>query len=184
MVVDEERIQTSVRPVVEGLGFVVVRVSWGQQGRFRRLRIDVDMKRQGPVPVPYRGSSMTARDLEAVTREVSAVLDAYDAVSGSYLLEVSTPGLDRCLATEQDFRDFIGHPVRIVLARSMEGRRRIQGVIEAIEGEGSQARVRIREGEGVVDAAFHEIQAANLVVATPGFGVKPGGTGRRHKKSR
>jgi ribosome maturation factor RimP len=168
--VDEERIRSVITPVVEGLGMRVVRVAWGRQGRSRNLRIDVDRYSHGPVPVPYRGSRMTADDLGGVTREISAVLDAYGVVDGSYVLEVSTPGLDRALVSEQDFRDFTGHPVRIVLERMTDGQRRIQGTIGGIEGEGRDARLLVTDSGVTTEVKLENIQAANLRVVVDGFG--------------
>jgi len=168
--VDEERIRSAIAPVLEGLGMTVVRVAWGGQGRRRRLRIDLDKRHEGQVPVPYRGSSMTADDLDGATREVSAALDAHALVEGSYILEVSTPGLDRCLTTEQDFRDFTGHQVKIALSRLIGGRRRLQGTLDCVEGEGTEARIVVDLGGERIEVALGDIQSANLRVVLDGFG--------------
>jgi ribosome maturation factor RimP len=168
--VDEERIRSAIAPVLEGLGMTVVRVSWGGQGRKRRLRIDLDKRREGHVPAPYSGSSMTADDLDGATREVSAALDAHAVVEGSYVLEVSTPGLDRSLNTEQDFRDFTGHPVKIVLSTMTGGRRRLQGILDGVEGEGADVRIVVDLGGERVEVALENVQSANLRVVLDGFG--------------
>lgn len=134
------------------------------------------------MPVPYSGSSMTADDLGGATREISAVLDAHGVVSGDYTLEVSTPGLDRFLVTEQDFRDFAGHPVRLVLARMTDGRRRLQGVLVGVDGEGPGAEVVIDEKGSEVKVALGNIQAANLRVDIAGFGSPRKAREERRKK--
>ncbi|MBW2264298.1 MAG: hypothetical protein JRG91_20215, partial [Deltaproteobacteria bacterium] len=156
--------------VLDGLGMTVVRVAWGGQGRSRRLRIDLDRRREGQVLAPYHGSNMTADDLDGATKEVSAALDAHGVFQGSYVLEVSTPGLDRSLSTEQDFRDFTGHPVKIVFSRLTAGRRRLQGTLKSVEGEGPEARIVVGLGGESVEVALENIQSANLRVVIDGFG--------------
>lgn len=168
--VDEERIRSAIVPVLDGLGMTVVRVAWGGQGRSRRLRIDLDRRREGHVPAPYRGSSMTADDLDGATKEVSATLDAHGVVKGSYILEVSTPGLDRCLSTEKDFRDFTGHPVKIVLSEMIGGRRRLQGTLASVESEGPRTSIVVDLGGESIEVALDSIQSANLMVVIDEFG--------------
>ena len=160
----------------------VVRIAWGGQGRSRRLRIDLDRRREGPVPVPYSGSSMTADDLDGATREVSAALDAQAIVQGSYVLEVSTPGLDRALSSQQDFRDFTGHPVKVVLSRLTEGRRRLQGILESVEGQGPEASIVVDLGAERVEVPVENIQSANLKVELGGFGSDHRRRGSRRKR--
>ncbi len=150
------------------------------------MRIDLDRRREGHVPVPYRGSSMTADDLHGATKEVSAALDAHGVVQGSYTLEVSTPGLDRSLSTEQDFRDFVGHPVKIVLSEMTRGRRRLQGTLRSVESEGPQTSIVVDLGGESVEIAIASIQSANLRVVIDGFGSahQRGGGKRKGRNTR
>jgi ribosome maturation factor RimP len=184
--VDEERIRSVISPVVDGLGMTVVRIAWRTQGRARRLRIDLDRKRSGPVPVPYPGSTMTAGDLEEATREVSAALDSRADIPASYVLEISTPGLDRALITEGDFRDFTGHSVSVVLSSPVEGRRRLAGTIREVKGEGAGAIVVIEEGDRRMEVALESVQAANLRIGDIGLGAPrgPGHAGRSRGRKR
>ena len=64
-----------------------------------------------------------------VSREIATQLDAADAMSGSYRLEVSSPGLDRTLAREKDFVAACGSEVKVRTRRPLDGRRRFKGVL-------------------------------------------------------
>lgn len=74
-------------------------------------------------------------DCEKVSREISAQLDVEDPISGNYTLEVSSPGVDRPLFTLEQFERFLGESAKVTLRLPQEGRRRLQGVIERVEGD-------------------------------------------------
>ncbi len=170
---DLESITSIITPLVQGLGLVVVRVSLFHRDRFRRLRVDVDRRREGPVPVPYRGSTVTAGELDRATREISAVLDNYDPVGGSYVLEVSTPGLDRHIGSVDEFRDFRGHEVSVHFTRLVDGRRHVRGILSGVEGEGHEARMTVQDSAGSVTFGLDAVDRANLVPAIQGFPSSP-----------
>jgi len=86
--------------------------------------------------------TMSVEDCEIASTEISPHLDLADLIGSPYRLEVSSPGIDRPLARESDFRRAIGHAARIELNRPLDGRKRFRGVIEAVE---------IVEGALVVD---------------------------------
>ncbi len=167
---DVERIRSVIAPVIEGLGLSIVRIGWGRQGRSRTLRIDLDRRREGPVLVPYKGSGITSEELTGATREVSAVLDVHDMVKGSYMLEVSSPGLDRPLVGLVDFVDFTGHVVSVTLYEPHDGRRRLRGTNLGVKGEGPARCIVVKEGELEMEVPFVKIQSAHLVTPIPGLG--------------
>jgi len=105
-------------------------------------------------------------DCEAVSREVSALLDVNDPISGHYTLEVSSPGLDRPLFEAAHYARFVGANVKLSLALPQDGRRRIQGVIERVEGDD----VILREGDQETRVALGNVQKARLV---PEFASTP-----------
>ena len=72
-------------------------------------------------------NGVTLDDCEIVSKQVGALLDVEDPLPGSYLLEVSSPGLDRRLRTAAHFERFIGEEIKIQLSRAQEGRRRFRG---------------------------------------------------------
>jgi ribosome maturation factor RimP len=89
-------------------------------------------------------------DLQAVSEEVSAILDAEDPIAGSYTLEVSSPGLDRPLKTEADYRRFVGRLAKLSSYEKVDGRRHWTGRIAScedgvltltLESEGGDVRI-------------------------------------------
>lgn len=96
---------------------------------------------------PASGAAMTVADCAAVSRQVSAALDVADPVAGGYLLEVSSPGVDRPLVKQADFERFRGREAKIETRDLVDGRRRFRGRLEGFEdgmvtmrlaGEGEQ----------------------------------------------
>jgi ribosome maturation factor RimP len=127
------RIAAIAVPVLADLGFRLVRVKLsGQAGT------TVQVMAERP------DGSISVDDCEAVSQALSPVLDVEDPIEGGYRLEISSPGIDRPLVRVSDFDRARGHEVRIEMAVPIDGRKRFRGIIEAREGEGVDARVRLR----------------------------------------
>ena len=77
---------------------------------------------------------MDVEDCTRLSRAVSEVLDAADPIKGEYLLEVSTPGIDRPLTRLKDFDHYDGYEVRMELDRIAEGRKRFRGQLAGTDG--------------------------------------------------
>jgi ribosome maturation factor RimP len=128
------RIATIAGPVLEGLGYRLVRVRvTGADG------CTVQIMAERP------DGSMAIEDCEAASRALSPVLDVSDPVPTAYRLEMSSPGLDRPLVRRADFERAHGQTVKIEMAVPVEGRKRFRGTITgvtddavSIEGEGSE----------------------------------------------
>jgi len=95
----------------------------------------------------------------AVSREIETQLDAADVISGSYRLEVSSPGLDRTLTREKDFVAACGSEVKLRTRRPLDGRRRFKGVL--VEFADGVARIAVDGGEAQIP--FAEVEKANKV---------------------
>ncbi len=144
-----EALTQLLQPVVAGLGYELVGVEWCADTRGRRvLRVYIDVE-----------DGVTVDDCEIVSQQISALLDVEDPIPGSYLLEVSSPGLDRPLFTLDHYRRFVGHRVRLNLSQPRAGRRRFSGVIEGVAGD----RIRLRTVDGLVSLPFEDIDKARLV---------------------
>ncbi len=132
-----------VEPVLEGLGFRLVRIkiSGGEEGPI------VQVMAERP------DGTMAIEDCETVSRDLSAVLDTFDPIHGAYRLEVSSPGIDRPLVRASDFEDWSGFETRIELKEPVSGRKRWRGEIEGlVDGE---ARVVCEiEGLGLQTVGF------------------------------
>jgi len=123
MAVDLEKVQAITERVAGSLGLEVVEVELRGGGKARMLRIFID-KPQG----------VTHEDCASLSREVSTILDVEDAVgSGSYVLEVSSPGLDRKLFRAADFERFQGSRVKLTTRMPVNGNRHFEGRLEHFE---------------------------------------------------
>ena len=131
-----------VEPVIEGLGYRLVRVQIsGQEGQ------TIQIMAERP------DGTMAIEDCEAVSRDVAAVLDAVDPVKGAYRLEVSSPGIDRPLVRPSDFEDWSGFEARIELSEAVSGRKRWRGILEGIEDGEVRVECEI-EGMGQQTVGF------------------------------
>ena len=113
-----------LRPVVTDMGYVCWGIELLGQGRGSLLRIYIDSS-----------AGITLEDCERVSKQVSAILDVEDPIAGEYLLEVSSPGLDRLLFNRDQYAQFIGKTVKVRLSNTMDNRKRITGRIEEVTGE-------------------------------------------------
>jgi ribosome maturation factor RimP len=105
-------------------------------------------------------------DLQSVSEEVSAILDVEDPVPASYTLEVSSPGLDRPLKTEADYRRFLGRLARLSSYEPVEGRRQWTGRLTSF-GEGVVGLTLEKEGGRLCRIPFARIAHGRLEVEFP-----------------
>ena len=119
-----EQLQAMLAPVVESLGYECWGVEFISQGRHSLLRVYID-----------HANGILVDDCEAVSRQVSAVLDIEDPISSEYTLEVSSPGMDRPLFTLDQFAKHVGEQVKIKLRSPFDGRRNFQGLLRGVEDQ-------------------------------------------------
>ncbi len=134
-----------VEPVLDSLGFRLVRVEVsGRDGK------TVQIMAERP------DGSMTIEDCEAVSKEISPILDVSEVLSESYRLEVSSPGIDRPLVRPSDFEHWAGHEAKIELKEPVDGRRRFRGRLEGFEDGEIRILVDLGEagGEKVIGLAI------------------------------
>jgi len=156
-----------LEPAVEALGYELVDVELHFGGRSGVLRLYID--RAGASGLPRRpdpdhpeegpGDGIGLADCEAVSRKVSALLDAGDPAGRDYDLEVSSPGLDRKLVKPSHFDRFAGQKVQGRLKRAMNGRRRFTGTLVGRSG----TTVTIRVGESDLDVPMEDLDVIRLV---------------------
>ncbi len=117
-------IDALLRPVVTDMGYVCWGIELLRQGRGSLLRIYIDSS-----------AGITLDDCEKVSKRVAGILDVEDPIAGEYLLEVSSPGLDRLLFNPDQYEQFVGQIVKVRLSRSVDNRKRITGRIEEVTGD-------------------------------------------------
>lgn len=108
-----ENLTNLIEPVVAGLGYELLGIEYISQGRHSVLRLYIDSE-QG----------IGLGDCEQVSRQVSGVMDVEDPLKGQYVLEVSSPGLDRPLFKAEHYVRYIGETVRIRLRRPVDNQRK------------------------------------------------------------
>ena len=118
------RVAAIVEPVLEGIGFRLVRVKVSAQNG-----TTVQIMAERP------DGTMNVDGCEAVSRAVSPVLDLEDPISQAYNLEVSSPGIDRPLVRRSDFERWAGHEAKIELEPPLDGRKRFRGIIRSVDGD-------------------------------------------------
>jgi len=146
------RIERLIEPSLREMGYEIVRVHWGG-AKHPHLQIMAERIDRRP---------MSVRDCEAISRQISPLLDVEDPIQGRYSLEVSTPGTDRPLVRLRDFERFVGFETKIKTVRPINGRRRFRGRLDEVIGE--TVRIVTPEGEALVP--FAEIEKAKLVDPT------------------
>ena len=153
-------IESELEDRVEGLGYDLVELQWGGSGQRPLLKLRIDRPESRP------GGGITVDDCAAVSRALEAWLDGHDALPERYVLEVSSPGVDRPLVRARDFARFAGEKVAVKGHGVLAGRaRRLEGELLGLEGEGTeQESVRIRLPDGdEVRISRSEIRKVHLV---------------------
>ncbi|MGH9517798.1 MAG: ribosome maturation factor RimP [Terriglobales bacterium] len=155
MAVDLDHVRAIIERVAGSLGVEVVEVELRGGGKSRMLRIFID-----------KPSGVTHEDCAALSREVSTIFDVEDAMPGGhYVLEVSSPGLDRKLSRAADFERFQGSRVKLTTRDPVNGNRHFEGRLEHF-GAGrltldlAEARRKFRPKEGTAEKL--EIELANV----------------------
>jgi ribosome maturation factor RimP len=153
-------IATMLAPSVEALQLELLGVELAASGTNALLRLYIDAP----------GRMVVIEDCEAVSREVSAVLDINDPIASHYTLEVSSPGIDRPLFTVAQFVKHIGETVKLTLQIPLDGRRRLQGAITGVNGDTIVLKTETAE----VSVQHENIEKARLVPDWVALGLAPG----------
>jgi ribosome maturation factor RimP len=121
------------------------------------------------VYLDVEGREVTVEDCETASRELSAMLDVEDPIPGHYVLEVSSPGIDRPLFTAAQFARVTGQEVKVLLKAPIEGRRRLRGKVVQVEGE----RVTLEGEAGRTEFAHDAVESARVVPDWVALGYVP-----------
>ncbi len=162
-------IATMLAPSVEALQLELLGVELAASGTNALLRLYIDAP----------GRTVAIEDCEAVSREVSAVLDINDPIASHYTLEVSSPGIDRPLFSVAQFARHVGETVKLNLQIPLDGRRRMQGVIVGVDGDNillrpDMQRTDVQRTEPAeVSLQYANIEKARLVPDWAALGLAP-----------
>jgi len=147
---DTNRITQTIEPSLAAMGYRLVRVVI-TSGRRATLQVMAE---------PFDDRPMTVEDCAEISRSVSALLDVADPIAGAYMLEVSSPGIDRPLVRPEDYDRFSGFEARIELAHPLEGRKRFRGRLLGL----AEGCVRLATDAGEAQLPLDDVARAKLVL--------------------
>jgi len=146
----QDKLTQLFQPAVEGLGYELVGVEHLPMGKHTVLRIYIDSP-----------DGITVSDCSSVSHQVSGVLEVEEPIKGAFTLEVSSPGIDRPLFKVEQFKQFIGSKVKLKLYHTVEGKRKITGVIESIEGD--DINIKDADSDATYQLQIDDIDKANII---------------------
>jgi len=144
----EKKLNDMFEPVIESMAYELIGVELTGSGNGTVLRIYIDAEK-----------GITVDDCQAVSYQVSGILDVEDPLQNHYTLEVSSPGLDRPLVKPQHFKQFIGELVKIRSTEAVLGRKNFKGILESFDGE----YLYVAVDNEVYEIPFDIVEKANLV---------------------
>lgn len=113
-----------LEPGVRALGFELVDIEYARFGGSNVLRVYID-----------HPDGITVDHCATVSRQVSAALDVEDPIPEAYVLEVSSPGLDRPLVKRADFERYAGETIKVRMLEAVAGRKNFKGTLVGLEGD-------------------------------------------------
>lgn len=146
----QDKITQLLKPAVEGLGYELVGIEHLPMGKHTVLRIYIDST-----------DGITVNDCSRVSHQVSGVLEVEEPIKNAFTLEVSSPGIDRPLFNFEQFEKFVGSKVKLKLYHAIEGKRKIVGLIESINGD--DINIKDAESDTTFQLQIDDIDKANII---------------------
>ena len=145
-----DKVLSIINPSIEDLGYELLGIEYVPSGKHSILRLYIDSE-----------DGIGVDDCEIVSRQVSAIMDVEDPITGQYNLEVSSPGIERPLFVVAHYIRFLGHDVRLRTFRPIEGRRNFTGAIGSVSEKSNSLELVTELGPVTLDLDL--IEKANLV---------------------
>jgi len=169
MAFDQVKLREIAERVAGSSGLEIVEIEFLGSGKHRMLRVYID--RPGAVPSAQHPDGVTHDDCSKFSREFGTIVDVEDAVPGGpYVLEVSSPGLDRKLTKTADFERFRGHRVKLTTREPVNNNRHFEGKLERFENgklsldlSAARRKMRPKDGAASVEIELTNVEKANLV---------------------
>ncbi len=151
-----QRIKELVAPIIESQNLELVEVEFKHEGQVQYLRIFIDTP-----------DGVTIDDCQKISRECEAILDIESIIQTQYVLEVSSPGLNRPLKTQRDYERFQGRLVKLKTFRPVHGQRKFLGRLQGLRkeaGEPSSETVILLKDDEEIHIPFELIASARLEI--------------------
>jgi ribosome maturation factor RimP len=156
---DTQALATRFTGILTELGLECLGVEFNPSQGQSTLRVYLDIE----------GREITVEDCESASRELSAMLDVEDPIPGNYVLEVSSPGIDRPLFTAEQFARVLGQEIKVLLKAPLEGRRRLRGKLNAVENQ----RITLEADGKVFEFEHADVESARVVPDWVALGYVP-----------
>ena len=146
----QDKLTELLKPSVEGLGYELVGIEHLPMGKHTVLRIYIDS-----------AEGITVDDCSRVSHQVSGVLEVEEPIKSAYTLEVSSPGIDRPLFNFEQFKQFVGSKVKLKLYHAIEGKRKLVGQIDSVDGE--NINISTDDSDTLFQLQMDDIDKANII---------------------
>lgn len=145
-----KKVERTIAPMAETMGYEIVRIVMIGSGNDQTLQIMAE-KPDG---------TMHIDDCSRLSQAISALLDVEDLIPDAYVLEVSSPGIDRPLTRLKDFDRYKDHETRVELSAALNGQKKFRGMLRGLDGED----VLLDTDTGSVKIPFRDIDKAKLIL--------------------
>ncbi len=145
----DPKLYSVLERVVTAEGLELVHCEFSGSGKYTALKIYID-----------KPDGVTHQDCSYISNQLGAILDVEDLIPHQYLLEVSSPGVDRGLYKKNDYVRFAGQNIKLKAQQSINGRKVFRGRLEGIEEE----KIKIVDGKETWLIPFESISSANIVI--------------------
>ena len=135
-----------VNPIAEELNYDIYHIEYVKENGEFYLRIYIE-----------KDGGITLSDCEALSRRVSDLMDEKDPIKDPYFLEVSSPGLNRTLFTENHYKRFIGREVKVRFTKSIDGKKNVKGILKEVNDDSI-----VVEAENLMNIPKDKIKSANI----------------------
>ena len=140
------KIYEMVKPIADELNYDIYHVEYVKENGELYLRIYIE-----------KDGGITLSDCEALSRRVSDLMDEKDPIKDPYFLEVSSPGLNRTLFTENHYKRFIGREVMVRFTKSIDGKKNVKGILKEVNDDSI-----VVEAENLMNIPKDKIKSANI----------------------
>ncbi len=144
-----KKLKDIVEPICEKYSYELVDLEYRREPHGWVLRVYID-----------RVGGVTVEDCAYISEKISKELDIKDPIPHSYILEVSSPGLDRPLKRKRDFERHIGEKVNITLLEEIEGKKKVEGKIFKVD----ENNVTLKVNDSLIVIPIEKIKKAMLIV--------------------
>ena len=135
-----------VKPIADELNYDIYHIEYVKENGEFYLRIYIE-----------KDGGITLSDCEALSRRVSDLMDEKDPIKDPYFLEVSSPGLNRTLFTENHYKRFIGREVMVRFTKSIDGKKNVKGILKEVNDDSI-----VVEAENLMNIPKDKIKSANI----------------------